>query len=204
MLSGHGKAAQFPISPASPLYPAELEQTDSSTAFSQALTACGALPERTLRLLVNAENSFKVSVAQQIADTFTAAGVPVEAVVLPWEEYTAALESGSFDLYYGEVRLRADWNLSALLSAGGSLNYGGWNDPQCESLLVECRTASDRAGALSRPVRCISSSQAPILPICFKTVSVLYEADVLDGLTPTAAEPFYRFSDCTVHLKPAA
>ena len=44
-------------------------------------------------------------------------------------------------------------------------------------------------------------SQAPILPICFKTVSTLYESDVLEGLTPTAAEPFYGLENISIHLR---
>ena len=43
--------------------------------------------------------------------------------------------------------------------------------------------------------------QAPILPICFKTVSTLYESDVLEGLTPTAAEPFYGLENISIHLR---
>ena len=105
LLSGHAKAAQFPVSPVSPLYPADLEQTDSVVAFTDALNACETRPSRTLRLLVNSENSFKVSMARQIAAAFTAAGAATETVELPWEEYTAALTAGRFDLSYGEVRL---------------------------------------------------------------------------------------------------
>ena len=36
-------------------------------AFTDALNACETRPSRTLRLLVNSENSFKVSMARQIA-----------------------------------------------------------------------------------------------------------------------------------------
>ena len=42
--------------------------------------------------------------------------------------------------------------------------------------------------------------QTPILPVCFKTVSALYESDVLEGLTPTAAEPFHDLNSCVIHL----
>lgn len=42
---------------------------------------------------------------------------PVEVNALPWEEYNAALAAGNFDLYYGEVRLTADWNLTSLLGS---------------------------------------------------------------------------------------
>lgn len=199
LLSGHAKAAQFPISPASPLYPASLAADYSATAFADALAACETLPARTLRLLVNSENPFKVSVAQQIAASFTAAGISMEAVSLPWEEYTAALAARSFDLYYGEVRLTADWDVSSLLSSGGSLNYGGWNAPECDRLLEACRSSADRKTALESLYRYLQT-QAPILPLCFKTVSALYESDVLEGLAPTAAEPFYNLSSCAIHL----
>ena len=200
LLSGHAKAAQFPVSPVSPLYPADLEQTDSVVAFTDALNACETRPSRTLRLLVNSENSFKVSMARQIAAAFTAAGAATETVELPWEEYTAALAAGRFDLYYGEVRLTADWDVSSLLATGGSLNYGGWSDPQCDQLLEGCRSGGNREAAFRGLCRYLQS-QAPILPICFKTVSTLYESDVLEGLTPTAAEPFYGLENIFIHLR---
>ena len=200
LLSSHAKAAQFPVSPVSPLYPADLEQTDSVVAFTDALNACETRPSRTLRLLVNSENSFKVSMARQIAAAFTAAGAATETVELPWEEYTAALTAGRFDLYYGEVRLTADWDVSSLLATGGSLNYGGWSDPQCDQLLEGCRSGGNREAAFRGLCRYLQS-QAPILPICFKTVSTLYESDVLEGLTPTAAEPFYGLENISIHLR---
>lgn len=200
LLSGHAEAAQFPISPSSPLYPAELEIDYSATAFAEALAACETRPERTLRLLVNSENPFKVSVARQIAAGFTAAGVAMEAEVLPWADYTAALAAGAFDLYYGEVRLTADWDVSPLLMTGGSLNFGGWSDLRCDQLLELCRTSTARETSLSTLYRYLQN-QAPILPICFKTVSVLCEADVLEGLTPTAAEPFYGLENISIHLR---
>ena len=199
LLSGHARAAQFPVSPVSPLYPAELDTAFSATAFADALAACETRPTRTLRLVVNSENAFKVSVAHQIAATFTTSGIPMEAVSLPWAEYTAALAAGRFDLYYGEVRLLADWDVSSLLATGGSLNYGGWSDAQCNQLLEACRSSAGRETALNALYRYLRE-QTPILPVCFKTVSALYESDVLEGLTPTAAEPFYDLNSCVIHL----
>ena len=202
-LSSHGTASQFPVSPASPLYPSALEETYSLAAFSDALEELGLSSSRTLTLLVNEENSFKVSAAQEIADTFTAAGLPVTVRALPWEEYAAALAAGNFDLYYGEVRLSADWDLSALLGTGGSLNYGGWADPQTDQLLAAFSAATDRTAAME-DLCAYLRQQAPILPICFKSTSVLVQADVVEGLEPTAAEPLYNFPACTVRLRDAS
>lgn len=202
-LSGHGRAAQFPIPPQSPLYPKALELPYSYDGLAQAVIRSGYVPERTLTLLVNEENGFKISVAEYLAEVFTAAGVPVELRALPWEEYAAALAEGDFDLYYGEVRLTADWDLSALLGGGEALNYGGWADPGTEERMAAFAAASDRAAA-AEDLCAYLREQAPILPVCFKCASVLTQADVVENLTPTAAEPFYRLSDCTIHLKETA
>lgn len=198
-LSGHGDAAQFPVSPASPLYPAALERSYSREEVTAAL-AEAVLPTRTLTLLVNKENSFKTAIAQELASTFTAAGVSVTVKILPWEEFTAALHAGSFDLYYGEVRLCADWDLSPLLSSGGALNYGGWQNEETDRLLSVFAAASDRTAAMMALCRHLQG-QSPILPVCFKSTSVLTQSGVVEGLTSTATEPFYGLSTCRINVK---
>lgn len=199
-LSGHAKATQFPISPAAALYPVDLEIPYTHESLATELERAGYMADRTLTLLVNEENAFKVSVAQYLAETFAAAGVPMEAKVLPWEEYTAALASGDFDLYYGEVKLSADWDLTALLAAGGSLNYGGWANSTTDNLLSAFAASEDRSP--SARTLCLHLQQsASILPLCFKSTSVLIQTDVLEGLHPTMAEPFYNLTDCTIHLQ---
>ena len=192
VLSGHARAAQFPVSPVSPLYPAELESLYSYDDFAAAMEAAGLNTgrTRTVTLLVNQENTFKVSAAEHIAQALSDFDLQIQVEALPWEEYAAALAAGNFDLYYGEVRLPANWDLSALVGTGGSLNYGGWADPQTEQLLAACAAAEDRAAALS-DLCAYLQQQAPILPLCFKSSSVLYQTGAVSGLTPTAAEPFY-------------
>lgn len=198
-LSSHGIPAQSPVSPASSLYPAALDRPFSLSDFSAALAESGYTANRTLTLLVNAENEFKISVAQQIADTFSDVGVPMTVKVLPWEEYTAALIAGEFDLYYGEIKLSADWNLSQLLGSAGVLNYGGWLDPQFDQYLSNYLASADPRASMERLCSYLQK-QSPILPICFKSTSVLLQTDVLSGLTPTMSEPFYNFADCSIQL----
>lgn len=196
LLSGHGTAAQFPISPASQLYPNALEFSDAAPVEGDAAL------ERSLVLLVNEENRFKVSMARQMAADFTDVGIPVDINVLPWEAYLEALEKGEFDLYYGETRLTADWNLSPLLSTGGALNYSRWSDPQTDQLLKDFAAAEDRTAAAERLCSRLRS-QAPILPVCFKAVSTLIQPGAVEGLSSTAAEPFYNLTDCIIHLQAA-
>ncbi len=201
-LSGHAKAAQFPISPASGDYPAALDAAYSYSAFEQAMSAAGLAEGNSvpLRMIVNSENSFKVAAARQIAAQLSAFDLKIEVEALAWEDYTAALAAGEFDLYYGEVKLTADWDLRSLLATGGALNYGGYSDAALDSLLAACRSAEAPSTALLAVCRRLQT-QAPILPVCFKTVSTLVQRGTLEGLTPTSANPFYRLADCTVHLR---
>jgi len=200
-LSGHGKAAQFPVSPASALYPSDLESKYAYTSFQEALAAAGLTSgkERSVTLIVNSENSFKVSVAQSIAASLSDSDLNVTVRQLSWTDYVAALHSGSYDLYLGEVKLTADWDLRPLLATGGSLNYGGFSDATLDLLLAEYNASGDQKAAMNA-VCAYLKKQAPILPICFKSVSVLTQAGVVDGLNPTAANPFYELEKCSIHL----
>ena len=199
-LSGHGRAAAFPVSPVSPLYPAGLEESYSVDHAASAAAVSGYAAETPLTLLVNQENGFKKAIAQYLAESWTAGGIPVEVWVLPWEEYAAALAAGDFDLYYGEVRLSADWDLGSLLEPGGALNYGRWSNPDTSRLLAEFAGAPDRGAAMGALCAHLKD-QAPILSVCFKSASVLTQAGVVEGLAPTAAEPFYALGQCVIHLE---
>ena len=199
-LSGHGRAAAFPVSPGSGLYPQELEDAYSLDGFAAAVTESAYVPEGPLTLLVNEENGFKRAIADYLAQTWTAGGVAVEVRALPWEEYAAALSAGDFDLYYGETRLTADWNLSDLLEPDGALNYGHWSNPDTSRLLAEFQAAEQREAAM-KSLCAHLKAQAPILPVCFKSVSVLTQAGVAEGVQPTAAEPFYGMGRWVIHLR---
>ena len=169
-------------------------------SFSSALASSGYEAEQPLSLLVNQENTFKVSVANYLAETYTAAGIPMTVQALPWADYLAALAAGEFDLYYGEVKLTADWDLTSLLGSNGSLNFGGWADSQTDHLISALASSDDRIDAAHSLYNYLRI-QSPILPICFKSTSVLMQANVLDKLSPTMAEPFYNLTDCTISLE---
>ena len=43
--------------------------------------------------------------------------------------------------------------------------------------------------------------QVPLIPLCFKSTSVLMQAGVVEGLRPTMTNPFYDLSSCVIHLR---
>ena len=199
-LSGHGDPAQFPIHPRSMLYPTDLETDYSVETVSGLLQEMWYEGSRTLRFIVNSDNSFKISVANAIAENYRSIGIPVQVKTLPWEAYREALRNHDFDLAYCEARLTADFNLSALVASWGNLNYSGWSDARTAGLLERYASASDRI-AIMRELCSHLKEQAPILPICFSCMTVLMQSNVIDNLSPTAQEPFYNLPECVVHLK---
>ena len=203
-LLGHADAAQFPLSPRSDLYPADIETSYSPDYFASAMAAAGYNKgvSRPVTMLVNEENAYKVSMAQQIAKSLSRYDLKVTVSVLPWEQYLYALQSGNFDLYYGEVKLTADWDISSLVLPGGSLNYGGYNNENTAKLLSAYLTADDdtkRAKAMDTLCRHLAD-QVPFLPVCFKNISVLLPSGAVEAITPTAANPFYNMTAWKVNL----
>lgn len=192
-LAGQALAAQFPISPLSPLYPAGLEQAYSEDAVPP---AAGETVE--LTLLVTG-GGFRAAAARFIADSLAPLGWRVEVAELPWEDYLAALETGEFDLYLGEVRLTADWDLTGLVGTGGALNYGGYSNETTDLALRSFLETEDREQAARRLCAHLQST-APIAPLCFKNGAVLTRPGVAEGIDPAPGGVFYGFEGWEVHL----
>ena len=199
LLSGHGTAAQLPIAPQDADYPKTYEYRTTAEEYAAALEAAGvtAARPRSLTLLVNEENAFKRAVAESLCAQLTTAALTVTVRELPWGEYAAALEAGSFDLYLGEVRLTADWDAGVLLDAGGALNYGGFVSEQLAGL-----NGAFLLGGNASAARYAEGfvEETPFAPLLFKSKTVLTPSGLVDGMTPTASDPFYGFADWSFHL----
>ena len=206
-LLGHGTPAQFPLPPACAAYPGDLEKPYTREAADNAMQKAGCKTgekKPALTLLVNEENRFKVSAASEIARVLNQYDLSVIVQVLPWDDYLAALQNGQYDLYYGQTRLHADWDLTALIGTYGALNYGGFSNPTTDELLYAYLAAQGQRRDTVLTSLCETfQQQQPIVPICFKAVSVLVTNHAVDEITPTATDPFYQMENWTVHLSPA-
>ena len=178
---------------------------DAAYVHGPSVPGAGGLPVgcggTAVTLLVNQENSFKTAAAQEIADSLRRAGLSVTVEAVPWETYLQRLQDGSFDLYYGECRLTADWDILELVGTTGSLNYGGFSDEKTDSLLAVCRTTDDtqRSAALASLWEDLLA-KTPIAPLCFKSDSVVTTTGLVDGLVATETDPFFSLTQWTVHL----
>ncbi len=190
--SGHARATALPFHPASPLYDETLSRQLPSPDTAGELVAQAGLTGRKLTLLVNNENSCKVTAAQLLSRQLEKAGLSVTVSALPWSEYLNALANGRFDLYLGEVSLTADFDLTTLLSSAGTLNYSRWHSEECDRLLAQFLSApeQERPNAASQLCAYLTD-QLPIAPLCFKRSSVLSRWESTSQLTPTRANVFF-------------
>ncbi len=208
LLSGHAIGAALPISPGSPLYDKRLADSleYAPQRVDEALTAAGWVLENGVRqkgretlnltMIVNTDNNYKVAVADYLAKDFAKAGVAVTVKKLTWEEYNAALTAGDFDLYLGQVKLTGDFDLSPLLTRDGTLNYGGYADPDAEALLAAYLAAGETARPAAAADLCRRVSEtAPFTVLCFKSWSVLTHWGKMSGVAPTQQNIFNHFTE---------
>lgn len=201
--SGHAQSAQFPVAPASKWYPKALEATYSTERFQQAMTAAGYNEGHNVNveMLVCDGNSTRLSAAKAIAAALSVYDLKVSLKTLPYTEYIAALQSGSFDLYFGEVRMTPDFNCASLFKTGGSLNYGGCSDPTLDAQIATAFTSATAPVSANEALCAALQQTAPAAVLCFKSVSVVLQGGAVDAITPTCSNPFYQLSDWQIHIK---
>lgn len=206
LYSRHAQPAALPVSPASSLYKDNLAESlsYSSQGVADALTQAGwtrgdsgwtsGRQTLSLELVVSAENQDRVAVAQHLVSGLNDLGIQATLTKLEWDDYVSALQRKDFDLYLGEVRLTADFDLTALINAGGSLNYGGYSDAEASARLQTYRAATGQGRDLSaQRLYERLAEEPPFAVLCFKNWSVLTQWGTISDLTPTQQNVFFQF-----------
>ena len=157
----------------------------------------GNNPEFTL--LVNSENASRVAAANLIASQCKAAGIQINVVECSYEQYVARLESGSFQLYLGEIQILNNMDFTNLVVSGGSAAYGvGFQNTDnvdneetetlqgnpCENIIKsyhqgEC-SISDVAATLL--------TEMPQIPVCYLNGVLFYDSDITNGVTASTSD----------------
>ncbi len=152
-----------------------------------------------MKLLVNQENTFKVKVAEELARALEELGFAVTLEKLPWDDFSAALRRGQFDLYLGETVMTADFDPTALVGTGGALNYGGYRDKELDGLISAWRGSMGEARAEAGSALWQAMAQkAPVIALCFKNGSLLTRWGQVRGAAPTQRDVFAGLEGWTI------
>ncbi len=173
--SGFALPTPLPCSPYSPLYDEQLaEKYDySPTKFKEALESSELLTSTQYEgysgvLLVCLEDPARVKLANLICKALNDAGLTMTVSALERKQYETALENDSYDLYLGEIRLTADFDLSALLKSTHNTQFSTVNT---NGLLALCESSLANSGSYAELYRRLLES-APICPVVFKSYAV--------------------------------
>ena len=214
-ISRHATPACLPVSPVSGLYdntqaqaleynPEQVRSDLDALGWTAGEDGVRAKGRQSLSLdfVVNSDSTGHLAAAEALAANLTDAGVGVNLRKLSWEEYLSTLEKGDFDLYLGETRMTADFDLTPFLTAGGALNYGGYADAQAGQLLASFRAASGSArGTYARSLYAYLAQHPAFVPLCFKHWSLLTQWGQVEGATPTQQNVFYGFADWKIETQ---
>ncbi len=172
----------------------------------------GIVVEIDIKFIVNTDSTVKLQAARRIAETLNEMGIKVTLYEMKWEDYIEALEDGDYDMYYGEVRMTPDWDLTYLFKpyevmrdpelTQKGMNYANCFDEQYGTLYGEYLAAGEesRNQAFSAICRYITESSA-IIPVCFERQEILTHRGVITGIDATQYDIFNKFYDWTVNLK---
>ena len=220
LMQGGAAASALPISPKSPLYNADIAKTvsydmdavktilynsnvrDHDLDGKLEYMENGIPMEIDIDLIVCSDAAGKGDIAKKFAEDLRELGLTVSVRELSWDQYVAALNAGSYDMYYAEVKLTADFDLSALLTDGGSLNYGSIDDETYGELIGQYLAAKDsnRAECCDAMLTYITSN-TPIIPICFERYEVITHRNVISGINPNSGSVFGGISGWTINFE---
>ena len=236
-LSGSAIPAALPINPNSRLYDQALAD---SFAYSPArgmdelkALGCGDLDgdgemefsisgskaEMSIDFIVCSNSAAKVTAARRIAKDMQALGMPVTLRELSWKEFLSTLanpvdEEGhpTFDMYYDEVALTADWDLTLFfrevkvdkeskVATTLELNYGRWDVAEARNAVSAFLSAEEikQVGAASEMCSSLADL-ALIIPVCFETRTVISHLGIIRGVKSNQDNIFANVTNWTINL----
>lgn len=186
---------------------AGVEDLDDDGEYEILVT--GIVVEINIKFIVNTDSAVKVQAARRLTQELNNLGITTSLYELEWEEYMYALNSGDFDMYYGELRLGADWNLGNLFRIPSEadrkegywyMNYARTTDQTFTDLYAAYLGApeSERKERFLDAARYICESGF-IVPICFERREVLTRRGAITGMHPTQYDLFNRFREWTIN-----
>ena len=178
---GFAQPASLAASPSSPYYSSQLAQRYSfdPQKLAEAVVTVG-ITGREIEFLVNKDDTLRLKVARQIAQTIREAGLTVTMVEVSNNLYQEKLKYGVYDIYLGQTQLSPNMDLSGFFRAGSGLSFGNTADT---SLYALCQQALANIGNYYNLHQTLAED-GRIVPILFHRYSVHATRGQLTGLTP--------------------
>ena len=178
----------------------------------------GSPQEINLNFVICADSAAKSGVANKFKEDMASIGLQVTVHELTWENYKKALEEGvvqvgnkelTMDMYYGEVQLRANFDLTELLQTRDeekngrtNINFTNSNDASIEGWINQYLQANDasRTSAYYQLAEYITRSVGSLVTIGFERQQIITHRGVCKGIDANIGNPLYNFANWTIDL----
>ena len=181
-------AANLPASPNSPYYTQALAQKYgyNKESFLSKMKE-NKVSGKTVKLLVNKDDSLRVKVAEEIGRMLGSCGLIVDVVSKSSSAYKTALEEGKYDLYLGQTKLSANMDLTSFFSDTGTLNYGGLADISVYNLCLQALENRGNYYTLHETIM----KEGYLCPVLFLNYAVYANRGLLTQLQPARDNLFF-------------
>jgi len=229
LLNGNAVAATLPMYPTCKEYPSAL-----AASLNYNLETCKKILENTgikdydndgmleymsgspqeieLKFIVCSDSSAKAGIARRFAEDMESIGLNIQVHELTWDNYILALQEGDFDMYYGEIKLRNNFDLTELLQvrdkedddnpASTNLNFTRSRDTAYEMYINQYLAASDLGRADAYFALCeYISSQGSLITIGFEKQQIISHRGVVRGIDANIGNPLYGFENWIIELE---
>lgn len=146
--------------------------------------------------LVRAGNLSREAAAKEVAQDLTDVGFSVEFKALENDEFFYTLNNEDWDLFYGEVTLKPDFDLRSILYAGGDLDYSGVGD---DSALRELTANAMENSGNRYDLYEYIMDHGRLCPVLFVNNAVFTTRGVFTGLNPAPDNLFYEIANIRVN-----
>ena len=231
LMRGNAVASPIPMYPTCSCYPEELAAAnqydlercrvilenygirdydeDGKLEFSSGNNA-----DLSMTMIVSSDSSIKAGMVRHFVEDMASIGLTVQVRELSWDEYVKALEEGKleddteYDMYYAEVKLRNDFDLTELLQVrnknneGTNINFTRSTDRVFETYIDNYLAASDmdRANQYAILAQYILTT-GTLIPIGFEKQELITHRGVCKGVDPNMGDPLYGFTTWEIDLK---
>ena len=229
LLHGNAVAAALPMYPTCSAYPTALEdrlaydlEACRNILFAAGVQdydedgqlefMSGSPQEIDLNFVVCADSSAKCGIARRFQEDMASIGLKVTVHELTWSNYMKALEEGQFkagkqtvtmDMYYGEVRLRNNFDLTELLQPRDknnemtNLNFTRSKDATIVARIERYLAAPDSTRADEYYQLCdyIMNTSGELVVIGFEKQQIITRRGVCRGINANFGNPLYDFAN---------
>ena len=168
-------------------------------------------------IMVCADSSAKAGIVNRFKDDMKSIGITVNVQELDWDSYKQALLDGYFesgnrqvtwDMYYGEVKLRNNFDLTELLQVRReeneqtNINFSRSRDTTIVDRINNYLRATDAARPLAYNELCeyITKGSGNLVSIGFEKQQIITHRGVVKGIDPNFGNPLYDFQNWGINL----